>query len=158
MLYVKLNDKLKKEFSKESDGEELITWRELKSKLNITEDKYDLKEFLKGCTFHSQRPKSNVSKITSIAEYNRLINSNNNNKSSSNSNTNELQSLRADLSELRKESTWLANCIFTSVGAAAFVFFCASFYLDRFEVKLILSTVIGIILFFLEVILYIIRN
>lgn len=157
MLYVKLNDKLKKELSNESDGEELITWRELKSKLNLTEDNYALKELLQGCKFHSQRPKSNVSKITSIAEYNRLINSNNN-SISSNSGTNELQSLRADLSELRKESTWLANCIFTSVGAAAFVFFCASFYLDRFEVKLILSMVIGIILFFIEVILYIIRN
>ena len=155
MLYVKLNDKLKKELSKESDSEELITWRELKIKLNITEDNYDLKELLKGCTFHSQIPKSNVSKITSIAEYYRLINSNSNNSSSS---TNELQSLRADLSELRKESTWLANCIFTSVGAAAFVFFFASFYLDRFEVKLVLSMVMGIVLFFIEVILYIIRN
>lgn len=152
MLYVKVSsEKLRRELGLADDDEELIPWRELKKKL--PED-LSLKG---GCEFFSQAQAAKAAaeprtKFTSTSEYSRLINSKKAGGAA------EIRQLRSDLAELRRESAWLANCIFSSVGLAVFVYFCASFWFGSFEAKIILAIVVGVALFFVEVILYIIRN
>lgn len=151
MLYVKVSsEKLRSELG--LSDEELIPWRELKK--NLPEDLSSLKG---GCEFFSQAQAAKAAaeprtKFTSTSEYSRLINS------KKAGGATEIRQLRSDLAELRRESAWLANCIFSSVGLAVFVYFCASFYFRSFEAKIILAIIVGVALFFVEVILYIIRN
>ena len=156
MLYIKLNnEKLRRELEIST---ELITWHELKRKLLLLPEFRDAncKELLKGSEFFSsdkqQVEAAVAAKITCKMEYSRLINSNGSNGS------NDIKRFRSDLAEFRRESTWLANCIFTSVGVSVFVYFCASFYFDSLEIKVISAVIVGVILFFIEVILYVIRN
>ena len=155
MLYIKLNnEKLRRELEIST---ELITWHELKRKLLLLPEFRDAncKELLRGSEFFSsdkrQVESAVAAKITCEMEYSRLINSNSNDSS-------DIKRFRSDLAEFRRESTWLANCIFTSVGVSVFVYFCASFYFDSLEIKVISAVIVGIILFFIEVILYVIRN
>ena len=150
MLYVKLNEKLKSELEM---GNELVPWRELKQKLPGNDENY--KELLKGCEFFSTNKVASTEgprlKITSKSEYSRLINS-------KSANWSDIRQLRADLSELKRESTWLINCIFSSLGLAVVVYFCASLYFDKFELKIISAFMVGLVMFFIEVILYVIRS
>lgn len=152
-MFVKLSKELKERFD-----QKFITWTELKKKLkeNLIDllDDSELIGLLKGSQFLAKLPELKGEKIVSSEEYARLIP-----VTSVHSNIRtEIVHLRSDLIELRRESAWLLNCFFSVIGVATFVYFIVSFYFDRIETRMVCSLLSGVILFFLEVILYIIRS
>lgn len=70
----------------------------------------------------------------------------------------EIRELRRDLSALRRESTWLLNVIISVLGVVAFVFIILSSLSIKLEFKLVISMLVGVIIFFIEVILFIIKS
>ncbi|TEB14748.1 hypothetical protein C9890_0662 [Perkinsus sp. BL_2016] len=104
----------------------------------------------------SEESESRKVPIMTLEEYSRLIGGSP--SSHSPNNQREIQQLRSDLAELRRESTWLLNSIFSIVGTAVFVYILVSFYFERIEVRLVCSLVSGLALFFIEMILFIIRS
>lgn len=154
-MYVRLSDKLKILLQEEED---LITWQRLKEKLNQIDAVVD-KETLKGCEFldnfqvdQISKSKTNSSPPISPKEYANLTG-----VSSSQMST-DIHQLRTELIELRRESAWLFNSIFSVVGLAVFVYFVTLFWFERVELRVVAAVLSALILFFLEVILFIIRS
>lgn len=151
-MYVRLSDKLKIFLQEEED---LITWQRLKEKLNQFDAVVD-KETLKGCEFLDNfqvgKSKTNSSPPISPKEYANLTG-----VSSSQMST-DIHQLRTELIELRRESAWLFNSIFSVVGLAVFVYFVTLFWFERVELRVVAAVLSALILFFLEVILFIIRS
>jgi hypothetical protein len=159
-MFVKLSNELIKTLSIENKDNAVIvvSWTELKGKLkdlSAKDDDSEVIKLLKGSRFSVMLPEEiNEEKIVTSEEYAKLI-------SSSTPPTrdihNEITQLRHDLAEVRRESTWLLNCFFSVIGTAVFAYFVVSFYFDKVESRLVCSLTIGMILFFFEVLLFIIR-
>ena len=158
---MKLSEKIKKLIKEEE--EEIIPWKRLKERLTLNSVEID-KETLNGCNFINKLDSSEESEsrnipIMTLEEYSRLIGGSPlHSHSVAPNNHREIQQLRSDLAELRRESTWLLNSIFSIVGTAVFVYILVSFYFERIEVRFVCSLVSGLALFFIEMILFIIRS
>ncbi len=148
MLWVRLSDKLKLTVH---EDESVISWQKLKAKLAAKHIIID-KELLTGCEFLSELEEQNgIRHRISSKEYARM-------SGTATSPSDDIQQLRTDLAELRRESTWLLNSFFSVIGVGAFVYFVVSFYFERVEARMIVALLAGLLLFFIEVILLIIRG
>lgn len=153
-MFVKLSAELIEKYSIEN---EVISWTELKEKLKGTKDELsntELIKLLKGSKFMAKLPEIHIEKVVTSEEYAQLISSY---SSSPTKDINtEINQLRSDFAELRRETTWLLNCFFSVIGTAIFVYFVVSFYFDKVESRIVCSIVSGLGLFFIETLLYII--
>ena len=157
-MFVKLTEELKEELAIEND---YVTWTELKEKLSNktatgtgTDAATDSIGLLKGCKFMTKEPVKKTKTLVTSTEYAKLISHMNPNAAI----RTEITQLRSDLLELRRESTWLLNCFLSIVGVSVFVYFAVSFYFEKVESRIVLALCSGLILFFIEVLLYIIRE
>ena len=158
-MFIKLSAELIKEFSIEK---EVVSWTELKEKLQGTDDELsnsELMKLLKSSKFMAKLPEIQTEKtVVTSEEYAQLISSSSSYSTTPTKDINtEITQLRSDFAELRRETTWLLNCFFSVIGTAVFVYFVVSFYFDKVESRIVCSIVTGLVLFFIEVLLYIIR-
>ena len=151
-ILIKIKGEEKQEQGNDTDNE----------KVNEQDKKFEKKIFLllKECVFKASIEKNKKSSCPQLneEEYSRLLNS----SSIKNTNTSivreELAQSRREWFALRRELTWLLNCGLSVIGLAAFVFFVTTFWFEKIEVRGVCALISGLILFFLEVILYIIRS
>ena len=155
-MFVKMSSMLIETLSSAHSEEDFISWKELKEKLiNLTANNYsDFIKILKGSKFMAKLPEIQKEKTVTLKEYAKLISS----KPQNEDFRSEMIHLRSDLAELRRETAWLFNCFLSVIGTALFVYFVVSFYFDRMVSRIVFSLLAGLILFFIEVLLYIIRN
>lgn len=174
-MYVELNKKLKEKLNYERDAPP-VTWTELKIILiKIIEEEKEEREreqdsdndnderklflLLKECVFKAsiEKDKNSCPQLNE-EEYSRLLNSRSIKSTSTSTVRQELAQSRREWFALRRELTWLLNCGLSVVGLAAFIFFVTAFWFEKIEVRGVCALISGLILFFLEVILYIIRS
>lgn len=152
-MFVKLSTELIEKLSIE---EQVVSWTELKEKIKTSKDS-DL-SLLKGSKFLAKLPEIQREKTLTSEEYSQLISSTIQPKDKiTNDIHTEITQLRSDLAELRRETTWLLNCFLSVIGTAIFVYFVVSFYFDKVESRIVFSLISGLVLFFIEVLLFIIR-
>lgn len=153
-MFVKLSNELIKELSIE---EQIVSWTELKAKLKaLSSGDSDALCLLKGSKLLAKLPEVPKERTLTSEEYYQLIFSSAKPNDKEDIHT-EIVQLRSDLAELRRESAWLFNCFLSVIGTVIFVYFVVSFYFDKLESRIVFSLISGLVLFFIEVLLYIIR-
>lgn len=152
-MFVELSNEAIKELSIEPK-EGIISWTEIKEKLKNSDS--DVLCILKGSKLLAKLPEVPKERTLTSEEYNQLIFSTAKPKDSEDIHT-EIVQLRLDLAELRRETAWLFNCFLSVVGTVILVYFVISFYFDKLENRIVFSLISGLVLFFIEVLLYIIR-
>lgn len=148
-MWVKLSTEAKEKLIFEDS---FVAWDDLKSKISGFNDT-EILEILKGSEFTSINHsiiKTRANAQMTKEEYHKLA-------QISPSHSGELSQLRSEISQIRRENTWLFNCFFSVIGTAAFVYFLAAFYFDKFESRIVCALLAGLALFFIEIVLYIIR-